>query len=203
MKKNEQGVGAVLIVLGLLVIALTGAVGWLIYNKQKSNPDEAVDFNKNVGAPMTAEKSDEKNTTQSKLQSISNKYFSIQLPENWAETSEFIKIVADDKFIYENKTEEKKIVVFVNPGGFSVYNDSISYQVTDNKINLDINSLNKCSIEPPCSNIKDKLDLTVSAKNNETIINGKKYIFFYTDNKSDSTDSLNSLKTILSSMQFK
>lgn len=205
MKKNEQGVGAVLILLALLVIVLTGAVGWLVYDRQKTN--NSTDATTTTTQKKSTDQSTQstKNETDSKASAdmiLNNKYFSITLPSQWVESTPNITIGADDKYKYENKDEGKELTILVNPGGFGVYIDSINYQVVDNKIDLDLNSLNKCKNEPPCSVISGRIDLFITSKP-DAKINENKYVLFYKDNRSESSESLNLLKTILSSMQFK
>lgn len=197
MKINENGASIMTATLLLAILALVSLVGWGVYDRQNKNDDRTNPTTKEIS------KAEDKDTVASSKQIIDNSQFSIALPIEWIASSKKLSDYEKSyEYKYENINEEKELIILVNPPGFGPNNDSLNYKIINNKIELELNSLVKCTESPPCSVIKNRIDATITEKDGNKI-NGNAYIFIYRDSKTDSGDSLELLKNILGSIIFK
>lgn len=87
MKANQKGFSVVEILIVIVVVGLLGAVGWLVYDRQKSKTSEPPKTSTTTNRSTTTNStpSIEKSTTNSTRQTVTYKTakFSFDLPKDW------------------------------------------------------------------------------------------------------------------------
>lgn len=84
MKANQKGFSVVEILIVIVVVGLLGAVGWLVYDRQKSPKQSATSQNTSEQTDKiqaTTNPSTDKETI--KTTTITNKKFSVSIPSDW------------------------------------------------------------------------------------------------------------------------
>lgn len=148
MKRNEKGFGIVELLVIIVVIGLIGAVGWLVYDRQKSKQNNAETTQQSSGDQIVA-----KNDTKQEVDTLIN--------PGWKRyTSERLKISFEypsDWYVKEQKSE--------NPAVAPDYSISISNQEGEiNKGNL-FAGAQSYSIEP----LDDDDSRSWATKNEESL----------------------------------
>jgi len=189
IRNDQRGIAHVaILVLVVVFIGVVGFIGWKVWDN--------------------GQKKDQKTTTVSSTELSStkangNKYFTIDLPAQWRLTDEKPQNVAYyDAFTYSDNSG-KKLVVYVNIGNVGGAGDaSIEYQVAANKITLPIADvkLGECVSDDYLCSIGDG-KLRVMSSSAETI-KSNNYLFDYQDDKTESTSSLSTMKSLIESMRF-
>ncbi len=83
MKKDQNGFGAIELILILVVVLLIGAVGWLVYDRQKDAPQTAPAPTNVVSEAKEQPKEDTKETEE--MATYTSKYggFTLEYPAQW------------------------------------------------------------------------------------------------------------------------
>lgn len=90
MKTNENGFSAIEILIVLVIVGLIGAVGWLVYDRQKNPEKTASDTNTNQtqqATPKPEEQKESEFSLTAKLTSL-NKKFALSIPDGWIFTND-------------------------------------------------------------------------------------------------------------------
>lgn len=211
MKTNEKGVGASLIVLILLVVALTAVVGWFVYSRQKDNstdtkPANSAMTSKTVDSKITSSTDTQKEEKPRPVNAKPEQFYQINLPKGWetSESKDYSMWTTDLEQKYVDKVNGRELTVLVNISWYEFnFVDSINYSVANNQISIDLMKMKKCldySTPEFCKN-EFSLRVVLSAKEDATI-NNNSYLFIYKDNKVNSSDSLSVMKTLIENMAF-
>lgn len=211
MKTNEKGVGASLIVFILLVVALTATFGWLVYSRQNGNSTDTKPANsamtpKTVDSKITSSTDTQKEVKSRPVDAKPEQFYQINLPKGWetSESKDYSMWTTDLEQKYVDKVNGRELTVLVNISWYEFnFVDTINYSVVNNQILLDLLKMKKCldySTPEFCKN-ESSLRVVLSAKEDAKIDNNS-YLFIYKDNKVNSSDSLNIMKTIIESMAF-
>ncbi len=87
MKMNQKGIGATVILITIVIVALLGTVGWLVYDRQKTNTDN----DKATTETSTQETADSTQEDEPKMSYEGQKVtsgrdrFTIEIPQGWGE----------------------------------------------------------------------------------------------------------------------
>lgn len=173
--KNQKGFSIVELLIVIVIVGLLGAVGWLVYDRQKNNTANNV-----PAITQTSDKKTETNPEASKLSYQSQKVtsgkgrFTVELPQGWGE---FLRPLDSDWLLMPEGTKQpiytagKELTITDLPGFGADGPRVFSMIVFDN-------------IAPASG---ESIDFTIS--NNEQPILGKKYTQTFTKTTEEFIDA--------------